>query len=530
VSSKGLITLKTDLKSLKYQGWNGSQPPFVTKDVNNPPSNSRIAQEVNSRVDDVVRVTKAILPTNSRFLENQAKLLQFNSETKLGSVLKQPLRTTAQNIIQRVKNTAIDLAKTSASTVAQAGVAGTGVRFGIGFKGVNGQAALQGNNIIPERVDRDDLKDKVSDIRNPKRGTYINSQGLEQTIPLEDVPNREPNSQSNPYTGKPNTALDYEAKNGTVIEVRQEGVEKSNIKDQETTTTLKTEDRFNDLNTISSNRTRSIKLTDFKSKKQNTPDRYNDPTYNKELRVNLGNSGSSPIDSLDYTRTRQSAVDKINALDIQNSKVDGTGIGRDLIKFKFEIITPDQSKFLYFRAYLDQFNDNFKGNWTETRYIGRGESMQVYDGFSRDISFGFKIAASTRVEMEPLYRKMVYLASSTAPTYGSEQGFMRGTFVRVTVGSYLYEVPGVITSVDYKWETSYPWEIAMQNPEGETDDDMQELPQIMDCSISFRPIHDFIPQTGLQPFITNPVTAGDAKNYLQPGLFSYKGETVEQSL
>jgi hypothetical protein len=141
--------------------------------------------------------------------------------------------------------------------------------------------------------------------------------------------------------------------------------------------------------------------------------------------------------------------------------------------------------------------------------------MQTYDGFSRDISLGFKIAASTRAEMEPLYRKMVYLASTTAPTYATSENFMRGTFVRLTVGSYLYEVPGVITSVDYKWQTDYPWEIAFQNPEGGTDDDMQELPHVMDCSISFKPIHDFIPQTGLQHYITNPRTASGGRDFLK---------------
>ena len=71
----GIIDLKTNLKSLKYDSGN---EPFVTKDINNPPSNSRVLSEITRRADDVVRVTKAILPTNSRFLENQAKLQQIN--------------------------------------------------------------------------------------------------------------------------------------------------------------------------------------------------------------------------------------------------------------------------------------------------------------------------------------------------------------------------------------------------------------------------------------------------------------------
>ena len=482
--SKGLITLKTDLKSLKYQGVNGSQPPFITKDINNPPSNSRIAQEVNSRIDDTVRVTKAILPTNSRFLENQAKLAQFDSEIKLNPFsksFKESGLNFKKNLIQRVKETAEKLAKTSASTIAQTGVSGTGIRFGIGFQKVTSAEALQGETITPSKK----LKDGEF-VKEVLDGTIIYA----KTSPLLE-----------------------EVKTGTI-----DTGNKDIVNQNRTTTGLKN----------------SVKLSDFRAK---TPEgnKYNgagSEKYIKEFRVGLGNQGLSPT-STDYTKTRRESVDKINALDVQNNKVSGTVEGRDLIKFKFEIITPEDSKFLYFRAYLDSLSDNFKGSWNETKYVGRAEAMQIYEGFSRDISFGFKIAASTRIEMEPLYRKMVYLASSTAPTYAGEGGFMRGTFARITIGSYLYEVPGVITSVDYKWDTNYPWEIAFQNPVGGTDDDMQELPQILDCSITFKPIHDFIPQTGLSHYITNPVTAGEGRDWLaaNPGVrFVEKSRPREQSI
>jgi hypothetical protein len=166
---------------------------------------------------------------------------------------------------------------------------------------------------------------------------------------------------------------------------------------------------------------------------------------------------------------------------------------------------------------LTSFDDSYNGSWADTNYIGRGDAVKVYQGFSRDVSLGFKIVATTRAEMKPLYKKMVYLASTTAPTYGEGGNFMKGTLVRLTVGSYLYEVPGVINSVKYTWQENFPWEIAMQNPEGNVDDDMQELPHIMDCSISFGVIHDFIPQTGLYHYITNPIPAGKAKTFFNSG-------------
>jgi hypothetical protein len=122
--------------------------------------------------------------------------------------------------------------------------------------------------------------------------------------------------------------------------------------------------------------------------------------------------------------------------------------------------------------------------------------------------------------MKPLYKKMVYLASTTAPTYG-DSAFMRGTVVKLTLGSYLTQVPGVLTSIKYAWQTDYPWEIAMKSPEsGESD--VQELPMVLDCSVTFKPIHNFAPQTGLYHYITS-------KNTTHPGAAPFFTEAEQVS-
>jgi hypothetical protein len=80
---------------------------------------------------------------------------------------------------------------------------------------------------------------------------------------------------------------------------------------------------------------------------------------------------------------------------------------------------------------------------------------------------------------------------------------MRGTIVKMTVGDYVYELPGVLNSLIYTWQQDYPWEIAMLEPEGQQGDrDMQELPMVMDCQLDFTPIHTFTPETGLNKFFT----------------------------
>ncbi len=49
----------------------------------------------------------------------------------------------------------------------------------------------------------------------------------------------------------------------------------------------------------------------------------------------------------------------------------------------------------------------------------------------------------------PMYKKLNYLASTLAPDY-TAAGFMRGNIVRLTLGGYLYEQPGFISSLTYK--------------------------------------------------------------------------------
>ena len=217
----------------------------------------------------------------------------------------------------------------------------------------------------------------------------------------------------------------------------------------------------------------------------------------KENRLFLGDPSLRKASIIDDPagKTMIGTFDQINALapyDSVSVKEEGT---KDLIKFRFKVITPDSKTYLHFRAYLDSFDDSFTGNWADFNYVGRGESFHTYQNFSRSISIGFKIAAQTRYEMRPLYQKIVTLASATAPTY-SKEGFMRGTLVQATVGSYIRELPGFLTSVNFSWDKEYPWEIALDGS------DQQELPMILNCQLQFTPIHRFTPQTGLYHYMT----------------------------
>jgi hypothetical protein len=470
--ANGLLNLQTDLKSLRY----GSDKPYVTKDINDPPSSNGVSVQINRRIDDLSRITQMMVDKPGlSFLGNEALLKQTDLLKKL-----EKAESKGQFALQQAKDSALHVVKTALSTLAQVPVGGTGLHFLKAF-----------------RTD-----------------TYIRPVNEEDTSAFTQ------------FFGRGGVEGAPSALRGEVIPTDPNNgyIHKSELSPETSNFSP-----FSDTNTPNDRFFEGQGRTDsFGIKAPYLETKILDFTLNKnvtrEARVLLGDQGarkgeakrlnqywfaSSPVDI--SKKQFATETDKINALDIQETKVKGETEGRDHIKFRFHIVTPDTTRILYFRAFLDAFADNYTGAWNQVKYLGRAEDMQVYSGFQRKISLSFKIAAATRAEMKPLYRKMVYLASATAPTYGDNGQFMRGTIVKLTVGDYVYELPGVLNSVNFTWQQDYPWEIAMKEPEvidaegnpiPGTDKSMQELPMVMDCQIEFTPIHTFTPETGLKKFFT----------------------------
>ena len=76
---------------------------------------------------------------------------------------------------------------------------------------------------------------------------------------------------------------------------------------------------------------------------------------------------------------------------------------------------------------------------------------------------------------------------------------MRGVLVQLTVGGYLHEQPGFITSLNYDLSFEAPWEVGIGDGEGDgiagNDSTVKELPHMIKVTgFSFTPIHRFVPQ------------------------------------
>ena len=296
----------------------------------------------------------------------------------------------------------------------------------------------------------------------------------------------------------------------------------------------------------------TAKIGDFRKKLKNiaedSPSTYqkqlslglipNAPNYtdkNIEKRVNLGNPGNTTVKNLlSYTAGKdieglygaasEDSYDKINRSPIvltkgldSNTKFDEDK--NDLVKFAISVLDTKQNnvKSLHFRAFLNQISDQYSADWNPTRYIGRGENFYTYAGFDRKVSLSWTVAAQSKIELIPMYKKLNYLASICAPNY-SENGYMQGNIVKLTVGGYFFQQPGIITGFSYEMnDDNATWEIGIDD-NGEYDSSVKELPHLIKVSgFNFIPIHDFVPR-----LVQNP-NVGTKERYiaLQAGTSNY---------
>lgn len=185
---------------------------------------------------------------------------------------------------------------------------------------------------------------------------------------------------------------------------------------------------------------------------------------------------------------------------------------KDLIRFSIEFGLENykSSKHIQFRAFLNDITDNNSANYSSTRYIGRADQVHVYEGFTRTIGLGFTIYSRNPDEQKIVFQKLNTLTSLLTPSYsikqdnqirnlssppnGSSQkgviedilgGIPRAPIIKLTIGNYIKDQYGFITSLTYNIKNSNLWDID------------SELPHIIEVStFSFTPIHDFVVSQG----------------------------------
>ena len=256
-------------------------------------------------------------------------------------------------------------------------------------------------------------------------------------------------------------------------------------------------------------------------------------TFNRQTRYKTGNPGvknvnrSNPYQAIPNSDTI--TADEINLTPLYTSeRPDAVTEDSDLIKFTIAVVNnnnPSLKTFIHFRAFIDSFGDSFNASWNEYKYVGRADSMFRYGGFNRNVNLGFKVFCQSRQEQLPMYQKLNYLASITAPSY-TDSGFMRGNYIYLTVGDWLVNVPGVLKGISLGVPQESPWEIARDRV-GAKQNDIAQLPHYVEVSgFDFAPIHNFVPQVN-SPFIGAP-SPSTVQNYFPQQIIGSNPTEVRQ--
>lgn len=215
-----------------------------------------------------------------------------------------------------------------------------------------------------------------------------------------------------------------------------------------------------------------------------------------EDRNQLGDPGNRKNKS--YASYTKGPIDKSTGkstgpLDIINASPIGANPSdyNDLVTFN---IIPIGGQPMTFRAFLGSISDNYSADIGSQKFVGRGENFYTYNGQTRKISLSWTVAAQSKAELIPMYKKLSYLASNTAPIY--KNGFMQGPLVQLTVGGYFHQLPGYIEGINYEIGEDSTWEIQI-NDEGGVDRTVSELAHIIKVtSFNFVPIPNYLPERG----------------------------------
>ena len=155
----------------------------------------------------------------------------------------------------------------------------------------------------------------------------------------------------------------------------------------------------------------------------------------------------------------------------------------DFCPFRFE---DSSGNLIVFRAILSGITDTFSPEYSSERYVGRPDSVHVYQGTNREISFTFDVYPKSAGELRPLWEKMNALAGLTYPEFtsiakGGGQG-MVAPYCKLTIGDMYKDTPGYISGLTYAVQDNGTWEL-----------DMAKVPKYIQASVSFVYIGDRLP-------------------------------------
>jgi len=209
------------------------------------------------------------------------------------------------------------------------------------------------------------------------------------------------------------------------------------------------------------------------------------------------------LSKLDPRAFENTGVDRVNLVpygrDTKFEDDDYTEL--DLIPFKFaDARTGNQ---LVFRAILSGITDSFAPEYASERYLGRPDSVYVYQGTNREISFNFDVYPKSDTELSVLWTKLNYLAGLTYPGWDVSGRGMLSPFSTLTIGQMYNEAPGYISSLTYTVDDGSTWEV-----------DLAKLPKYIHVACTFVYVGSRLPSSTQKHFDLDFVSE---ETYQTPG-------------
>lgn len=220
-----------------------------------------------------------------------------------------------------------------------------------------------------------------------------------------------------------------------------------------------------------------IAKTPFNMK--NSPDSVESAYYNKNIRT-LHKSINA---NKNYGFSETGRADTINTITIlkddrkiKDQYVSGYTEWKpyedDLIAFFFYDVV--NGRYIPFRAIIKNLTETNNAAWEAQKFIGRADSLYSYTGFTRNLSFGFNVVASSLVELFPIWKRISYIASAVKPSgytkkqYGEiTDRFITPPMFMITIGDLYKYQPVVINNVTVSIPDGALWETM---PENSTED------------------------------------------------------------
>ena len=584
-----LRDLQTNLKSLRYGkdtiGGGNSKEPYITTSINSTPGNTGgpdflLRANTLQRVGrDVERLTKFMFSSKGlQFTAKQNVLSRTGVKTQASGVINEGAYLPTSTLLQAAGNPfGTHLLKQGInpfrSTKPSANVTNTIFDSITGFStslGVPVYTGVVTNTQLAKDNRLVQLKNnKIADpTDNSPTGAFgflfgegLNNIGgiLRNKLPfgqkIKDVSNQL-FSNTTGISKYKNEILRYGGGPGSALGIGQTSIKRYNDTSEYNTDDFKKKYYILDGNSIASQDPNRLsrdntQVRDFREKlleqqkaglKKNIISKslpYSNSNNRIEGRVNLGDPGLRDKDVSSFQKGLGKPLDKINALAIyQSENVTTNSIKNDLIKFRFGIIdnkNPNKKTYIHFRAFIDSFSDSYTATWNSEKYMGRGEDFYRYSGFGRTINLSWTVAAQSREELIPMYKKLNYLASTLAPDY-TDSGYMAGNLVTLTLGGWCYEQPGFISGMTLDVPNESPWEISI--PDSDTtadfatdqnirsDKSVKEMPHMVKVTgFTFTPIHNFVPRSQQNVFNGN----GSLKKYGKERFIALENDSKENN-